>query len=246
MTLRSTRDCSYRNRNDVPPRLRAIVKTIDSTLSHRIIPPEAGNADRHPALILLHGRGADEEDLLGLAEFLDRRLMLIGVRAPYPFAYGGGYTWYDAGTMGEPDPHMFTSSYGALSTFVDDALRAYPVDPQRLFLFGFSMGTAMAYAIALTKPELFRGVVANSGYIPEKTPLVFKWNGLKGTEFFVSHGVSDPVIPITLGRRAKELFMKANAPLTYREYPMGHQISEESLADATAWLTDQLNSRERV
>ncbi len=218
--------------------------TIDSTLIHHVVPPASPSSGPHPALLLLHGRGADEEDLLGLAEFLDDRLFLMSVRAPFPFGMGGGYTWYDAGTLGEPDPAMFRTSYDALSTFVDDALKGYPIDSRRFFLLGFSMGTVMSYALALTRPSLVRGVVANSGYLPEGTHLSFQWTDLANTDFFIAHGTEDTVIPVALARRARLLFDQAGARYTYREYPMAHQISEESLADSVAWLAERLNSRE--
>jgi phospholipase/carboxylesterase len=193
-------------------------------------------------LILLHGRGADEEDLLGLSSYLDKRFLIIGVRAPYPFPYGGGFTWYDADVVGTPDPDMFSASYEKLSTFVTETLDRYPIDPRQLYLLGFSMGTVMSYALALTHPELYRGVVANSGYVPEETHLTYLWDKLEKTEFFVAHGTEDPVIPILAGRRAKELLGRAHARFDYREYLMGHEISEQCLTDFSGWLTRHLDA----
>ena len=190
---------------------------------------------------MLHGRGADEDDLLGLAPYLDERLFILSVRAPFPFPYGGGFTWYDIGTVGTPEPIMFKESYEKLSAFVHNALASYPIDPPHLFLLGFSMGTVMSYSLALTQPSLFRGVIANSGYVPEGTHLALQWNESANVEFFIAHGAADPVVPVQFGRRAKELFSKTNVRFTYREYPMGHQISQESLADFAAWLKDRLD-----
>jgi phospholipase/carboxylesterase len=217
------------------------MKNIISTLVHRILPPENSQDITHPTLILLHGRGADEEDLLGLSASLDPRLFMISVRAPFSFPYGGGYTWYDVGAVGVPETTMFRTSYDKLSTFVQDAVHNYPIDPGRVFLFGFSMGTVMAYALALTRPSMFRGVVANSGYVPEGTHLKLRWNELSTVEFFIAHGTQDPVIPITFGRRAHQLLTEARARFTYKEYLMAHQISEESLTDAASWLHQRLN-----
>jgi phospholipase/carboxylesterase len=190
---------------------------------------------------MLHGRGANEEDLLGLAPYLDERFFILTVRAPFPFPYGGGFTWYDIGTVGTPEPTMFKESYEKLSAFVHDALANYPIDPPHLYLLGFSMGTVMSYSLALTQPSLFRGVIANSGYVPEGTHLPLQWNESTNVEFFIAHGAADPVIPVQFGRRAKELFSKTNVRFTYREYPMGHQISQESLTDFAGWLKDRLD-----
>jgi len=216
------------------------MKTIQTSLAHRVLEPEHSPVAIHPTLIMLHGRGADEEDLLGLSSFLDDRLFCISARAPFAFPYGG-YTWYDIGQVGVPLPGMFDESYAKLLTFVDDVLRNYPVDPSHLYLFGFSMGAVMSYALSLTRPELFRGVSANSGYVPEGTKLRFRWQDLAGKEFLIAHGTQDQVIPVQMARQTKELFAASNATVDYREYPMDHQISDESLADSAVWFKKLLD-----
>lgn len=215
---------------------------ITSTLEHRIVTPRDSTAQLHPTLIMLHGRGADEEDLLGLAPFLDKRFLIIGARAPYPFPYSGGFTWYEVGEVGAPEPAMFKSSYDRLSSFIGDALNEYPIDKKQLYLLGFSMGTVMAYAMALTQPNLFRGIVANSGYLAEGTHLTYRWNQIDNIEFLVIHGSLDPVIPVQMARRAKEMLGANHAHFEYREYSMGHQIGEESLQYLSHWLTHRLDT----
>jgi len=207
-----------------------------ASLEHRVLAPEAEAPAPHPTLVMLHGRGSDEEDLIGLAAAFDPSLMIVSARAPFPFPYGGGFTWYDANPIGTPDPEMFRRSCDLLSQFVDETMRAYPVDPARLYLLGFSMGTVMSYAIALTRPGLFRGVIANSGYVPEGTHLDLRWSEAHRTPFFIAHGTADPVLPLAMGRRAKKLFEDAHGTFEYREYPMAHEISQESLRDSAAFL----------
>lgn len=218
------------------------IEAIESTLLHIVEAPRTATASVHPALILLHGRGADEEDLFGLSSHLDKRFLVLSVRAPYPFEYGGGFTWYDIDEMGTPDPAMFKSSYDKLSSLISDVLAHYPIDKKHVYLLGFSMGTVMAYAMAFAQPGLFRGIVANSGYIAEGTHLTYQWNQLGNTEFFVTHGTQDPVIPVQIARKAKGLLEAAHARFDYKEYPMGHQISEESLQDLSLWLTQHLDT----
>lgn len=213
---------------------------LQSTLHHKILPPGRRSDSSSPALIMLHGRGANEDDLLGLADYLDERLFFISPRAPFPFEWGGGYTWYNILESGMPEPRMFTESYSRLVQFVDDVIRGYPIDAKRVFFLGFSMGTMMAYSALLSKPELIAGVVANSGYVPE-VDLKFQWDKLYGKGLYIAHGMYDPVIPVQLGRQAKELFSKTEADVTYKEYPMAHQISEESLNDFSRWLTQRIN-----
>lgn len=212
------------------------MKPIVTTLEHRLLLPERSSAARHPTILLLHGRGSDEEDLLSLAESLDERFLLIGARAPYAFP-SGGYTWYDLQEFGDPHQETFLTSYRKLSRFLDDISAGYPVDPGRILLFGFSMGTVMSYALALTRPDRIRGVAANSGYLPEVQFLSYRWQELGRTSFVITHGTEDPIIPVAMARRARTLLESSNAPLLYHEYPMPHTIGEQSLRDVVAWTT---------
>jgi len=216
--------------NDLPP-----LKLIKTSLEHKILPP-ADSTGRHPALVLLHGRGSNEDDLLGLTPYLDPRFFFIAARAPLRFSFGG-FTWYEMPEVGSPDPGQFRESYARLMEFLEDVKSHYPVDPGQMVLLGFSMGTVMAYAAAFTKPDAVAAVAANSGYVPEGLDLPFQWDRLKGKRFFVGHGVHDDVIGVKAARRAKELLSGTEAELTYREYPIGHTMSEESIDDVAHWLT---------
>jgi phospholipase/carboxylesterase len=220
------------------------MKSIESSLLHRVLPPEKSNTLVHPTVIFIHGLGADEEDLLGLSGMLDERLLSISVRAPFTLDYGG-YTWYDFKEAGQPEPTMFKASCDKLSTFIDDALKNYPIDPTRLFLFGFSMGTVMSLAMALSQPKVYRGVMANSGYLALQTHLEYRWNELNGLDFFVAHGTYDPLVPIQASRIIRERLEKANAHLEYHEYAMAHEIGGESLTAIASWLTKQIDTKTR-
>ncbi len=211
------------------------MQTVQSSLTYKIAPYDEADKRPFPTLILLHGRGANEDDLLALVPYLAPQFLIIAVRAPFPFVYGGA-TWYETLASGTPQPEQFTESYGRLVEFVRDMKEHYPVDHGRLFFLGFSMGAVMSYAFALTRPQEVKGVVAHSGYIPENTPLVFDWRETKGKEFFVGHGTLDPVVGIQFGRRAKELLEKNEASVVYREYPIQHSMSEESVSDFSLWL----------
>ncbi len=215
------------------------MKAIASTLQHRLMMPETGAPGPHPTLVLLHGRGADEDDLIGLTQHLDQRLLVLSVRAPFAFEFGG-FTWYDAGVDGTPDPVRFAESRERLSTFLDDMLQSYPVDRERLFVLGFSMGAAMALVAALERPELFHGVSINSGYLPERTNVKYRWDALSTLDILLAHGTQDPVVPVELARRARALLSDHVPKLQYKEYFMGHEISGESLADIAQWMQQLL------
>lgn len=216
------------------------ITPAQSSLIHKLVPPSTDQPSPYPTLILLHGRGTNEDDLLGLVPYLDPRLFVISVRAPFAFPFGG-WTWYEIHEVGGPHPPQFEESFHRLVQFLADAKQHYPVDPRRVFLLGFSMGTVMSFALSLTKPEEIAGVVAHSGYVPEQTSLTLAWDKLQNTSFFVAHGEYDPVIPVHFGRRAKELLVAAKADITYREYPIAHQVNEESLTDLAEWLKQRVD-----
>jgi phospholipase/carboxylesterase len=213
---------------------------IQTTLKHRILPARAKSSSKAPAIIFLHGRGADENDLIGLSEYLDERLFLISVRAPFAFSTSGGFTWFDIVDIGKAEPAMFNESYTKLTRFIDDAKKGYPIDPEKIFLFGFSMGTMMAYTVALTQPDSVKAVIANSGLIPEGTDLKYDWEKMKSKPFFIGHGTHDSLVPVAFGKRAHELLAEAGADVTYREYDMDHQIDEEGLGDIIKWMAKYL------
>jgi len=202
-------------------------------------PPRAASA-RAPLLLLLHGLGADEHDLLPLAEMLDGRCRVAAVRATFPYDFGG-YAWYDIGQAGRPDPLRFPESHRRLLRTVELLCSRPDVDPTRVVLFGFSMGAVMSLALALTHPELFLGVAANSGYFPEGTELVFRPEAARRLDVFLAHGTADPLIPVGFAHAARLSLERMGVPVTYREYPMAHEIGPPSLADAAAWLTALLD-----
>ncbi len=194
----------------------------------------------NPLLILLHGRGTDENDLLGLASYLDDRLHIVSARAPFQFQWGPGYAWYDIEEVGKPDKEKFPRSRDLILDLIDTLRGEKKGIGKKTFLLGFSMGAVMAYAVALAHPEKINGVVAHSGYIAEGENTNYRWEQAKSVEFFIAHGTADPVIPVQFGRRAEELMKKYGMNNTYKEFPFAHQISEESLGLFSTWLSDRI------
>ena len=195
--------------------------------------------DARPGLLLLHGRGADEYDLMGLEEGLDPRLTIVSARAP--LSLGRGFMWYDLSHLGEPDAMTMQSSLEQLRLFIKSVPGAYHIDPERIYLMGFSQGAIMSAALALTDSVSVRGVIMHSGYVPVDYLMGVDPAGLRDKPFFVAHGKYDDILPVTLGRDAAEYLAEHKARLTYQEYPIGHTISEESFYDLSEWLTAQLD-----
>lgn len=218
---------------------RRLLPAVEAPLSHLAVSP-AVRADEGPppGLLLLHGRGADERDLLGLAPALDPRLLIVSARAPLPL--GWGYHWYELGEIGAPESESFGRSLDLLAAFIPTVVTGFGIDPRRLFLLGFSQGAMMSGSIALTRPDLAAGAVLLSGYLPLSSGLPIAEDRLAGFPVFVGHGVDDPVIPVAFGRQAGDYLTRIGANLTYREYPIEHRISELELDDIAAWLSSRL------
>ncbi len=177
---------------------------------------------------------------MGLESALDPRLTIISPRAP--FRLGPGYAWYDMFQIGSPDPETMSVSMEEILEFIRGMLEVYNIDPQRLYLFGFSQGAILSAAIALTTPEQVAAVIMHSGYVPVTAGLDLHPEAIANKPFFLAHGKYDDVIPVTYGRDAEEYLSEAGARITYQEYPIGHAISEESLYDISEWLTSELDS----
>ena len=217
------------------------MKTL--SLVHLVRQPK-NEAGTPPLLMLLHGIGSNEHDLYGLAPFLDERFLIISVRAPNTLG-PGSYAWFEVDFTAQGpviNPEQAEISRETLITFLNEAVTTYGADPEQVYLMGFSQGAIMSASVALTQPELVAGVVMMSGRIlPEIQPLIAPKEELAGLPFIVVHGTADTVLPITYGRASRELLSSLPVELTYHEYPMGHEVSQESLNAVTTWLSEQLN-----
>lgn len=190
-------------------------------------------------LVLHHGRGADEEDLLGLADALDpaRRLHVVTPRAPLALQGWPGYHWYVVPRVGYPDPDTFHAGLAALADFHDGLWERTSLSSRQTVLGGFSMGTVMSYALALaeTRPAP-AGILAFSGFVP----IVAGWEphleDRTTTRAFVAHGRQDPIIAVDLGRRARDLLVAGGLEVEYHESDGGHAIDPDHVPAAAAWL----------
>lgn len=193
-----------------------------------------------PAIIFLHGRGANEYDLLSLSDFLGNSFNYFSIRAPFPFDFGG-YTWYEIlDETGKPNEIQFEQSFHLLHKCIDEIKQKFSVG--KIILFGFSMGTAIGFALSLSFQKNFFALIANSGYIPKLNFLKFQMDSLSQNEihFFISHGIFDDVLPIKFGRESKQILETYNAKVEYKEYNYSHQLSEESLLDIKNFLEQKI------
>jgi phospholipase/carboxylesterase len=203
----------------------------------------AAGGDPEGLLVLHHGRGTDERDLLGLADLLDpeRRLRVVTPRAPMQLPGSPGYHWYLVPRVGYPDRESFEAARAALAELHDGLWEESGIGPERTVLGGFSMGAVMSYAMGLgaDRPPV-AGILAFSGFVPTVEGWEPSLADRTGTRAFVSHGRNDPVIGIEFAERARELLGEGGLDLTYRESDLGHQIDPAHLREASAWLGEVL------
>jgi phospholipase/carboxylesterase len=196
-------------------------------------------------LVLLHGLGSNENDLMGLAPYLDGRFLIVSLRAPLMLDHGS-YGWFKIDW--QSDGLKFDESGAALGQkaaerSIEELADRYDVDPIQVYLCGFSQGAIESLAIALTSPEKIAGAVIMSGalltYVVDE---VVSAQQLDGLSIMVVHGLYDTVLPVEFGREIKTFLKTTSVDLDYREYPMPHTVSEESLSDVADWLAVKLNT----
>jgi phospholipase/carboxylesterase len=188
------------------------------------------------ALVLFHGRGADEYDLYPLLDLLDPERHLLGVtpRGPYSFPPGGAH-WYKLQEVGFPDRETFLTTYDEVGHWLDGFLDEHGISPERTVLGGFSQGAVMAYSFGLgagrARPA---ALIALSGFMP--TVEGFELDLSEIPPVAIGHGTYDPIITVEFGRQARQVLEEAGASVLYREYPLPHAIDPSFLVELRAWL----------
>jgi phospholipase/carboxylesterase len=193
-------------------------------------------------LVLNHGRGADELDLLPLADVLDpaQHLHVVTPRAPLRLAGSPGYHWYLVPRVGYPDPETFRAAVAELGELHDELWERLALGPAQTVLGGFSMGTVMSYALGLDagRPAP-AGILAFSGFVPT----VEGWQpelASRAPRVFVAHGRNDPVIDVGFARSARSLLEDAGLDVVYHESDVGHTIDPAHLPAARSWVAETL------
>lgn len=216
------------------------------SLTHLVRQPQQESSGKPPLLVLLHGLGSNEYDLFSMAPVLDDRFLIVSARAPITMM-PGMHAWFNIEFTPQrmiPDLNQAEESRKLLLNFIDELIEAYNVDPRCVYLMGFSQGAMMSLSVALTHPEKVTGIAAMSGRLPAQVlAKMASLEELSKLTVIVTHGLYDPLIPIENGRHCRDELKKLPLDLTYHEYPMEHQVIEETLRDISRWLTDSLDKR---
>ena len=209
------------------------------SLQHLVREPKI-KSEKSPLLLLLHGYGSNEQDLFSFADELPNDSYVVSVRAPFNLQFGS-YAWYsinfDADENKFSDIEEAKQSSQLIIKYIDELVAFYPIDAQKITLIGFSQGAILSYGIGLSYPQKINKIVAMSGYFNDKIPNHdFENNDLRNLKIFASHGSVDQVVPVDWARKAAPALSKLGVKIEYREYPMGHTISQNNFYDMKNWL----------
>lgn len=211
----------------------------DLPLVHEWVPPRAESSRETQAVVVLHGRGADEHDLLPIAREFPETYGALSLRAPD--SLGPGYTWYEFETAGndihtsQPVDADFRRSLDLVEDSIVAATEAYDLDRDRNGLLGFSQGAIMSFALLLEAPVRYAWCAGLHGYLAE-SHAALEPDGVSGKPVFVGAGSRDQVIPVERAERAAERFEALGADVTFRTYGVGHGVGRRELEDLVEWV----------
>jgi phospholipase/carboxylesterase len=170
---------------------------------------------------------------------LPENLLWVSGRGPVAFT-PGAYDWYPVTQFGRPDPTQLEKALGSIDDFIGELLEVYPIDPQKLFLMGFSQGSMISMSFLLTRPQRIAGVIAQSGYVPAQFGLEIDEAGVKGKPVVMVHGFEDVSMPLDWSHQSRDFLMNYGLDVEYYNFHMGHTITAESLAAVRKWMEKQL------
>lgn len=217
--------------------------TNSLTLFH-LTRPAKTTQKKAPLVLLLHGYGSNEEDLFSFASELPESYFIVSARAPYnlqPF----GHSWYDIHFTADNEKisndDQAKTSRDLIATFIDELVATYPVDANTITLIGFSQGTILSYAVALSYPEKIKNVVALSGYLNENILVEdYASKNHKNLNVYISHGSADQVIPNFWASKAPEFLNNLQVKNSYREFPVGHGVAPQNFYEFKNWLAEHI------
>jgi phospholipase/carboxylesterase len=214
---------------------------LESGLSLKYRLSATASKNHKPALvILLHGYGSNEEDLLGLSQFFPPDFIILSARAPYK-ADVGGYQWFERELVNgkySGKPEHIRHSKNLILKFVDDAIKKYHGDAGRVYLVGFSQGAMMCYETGISAPEKIKGIGVLSGKMSAGLmSSIHADKKLKSLRMFIAHGTSDTQLPYADGKAAYDRLLEIGLMPELHTYPgMDHTISREVMTDLIAWI----------
>src|SRR5688572_20364075 len=194
-------------------------------MTHLLIRERPAEGDPEGLLVLHHGRGADEHDLLPFGDVLDpqRRLHVVTPRAPLTLPGWPGHHWYVVPRVGYPDPDTFTAAFAKLAGLHDELWERTGLGPEQTVLGGFSMGSVMSYGLGLAPARPApAGILAMSGFVPTVPGWQPELAGREHVRAFIAHGRNAPIMDVGFARTARDLLESGGLDVSYHESDAAH------------------------
>ncbi|MBM10600.1 MAG: hypothetical protein CL759_00775 [Chloroflexi bacterium] len=207
-----------------------------------VVPDEYTEGDSYPLVVMLHGFGANMQDLAGLAPAINPTGYVYACpNAPIPFNLAPGHTGYGWMTpRGGGTPKETANSESLLGNFFDNVFQQFNVSPGGAVLLGFSQGGGMTYRCGLGRADSFAGLVALSATLPEQETLAERLPAERNQPIFIAHGRHDQMVTEDTAHSAKSFLEGNGYSPEFHIYEMAHEISGDVLNDLVPWLTGVL------
>ncbi len=203
--------------------------TEDLGFIHRFTP--AGDSFSGDALIVLHGTGGDENDLVGIGQAIAPGAAIVSPRGNV--LENGAPRFFKRLAEGVFDPKEVRSRAEELARFIRAAVVTYRLDPARVFALGYSNGANVASTVMLVEPGLLQGAVLLRPMFVYEPP---EKNDLSGSAVFISAGRMDPIVPPASVERLVQLLESAHAEVTLQWQLTGHSLVPTDVREAAEWF----------
>jgi len=217
------------------------MKTLSLAYKYRL--PKSNKTKFPPILILLHGYGSNESDLFSFSDHLPDDYLIISPRAPLTLGYNS-YAWYTINFNDQDGNYSDISealkAKKMILDFIDELKSEFSFDPSSFSLLGFSQGSILSYGLALTYPNIFKNIVALSGYVKQELFEITDKTALNNLDIFMSHGTQDQVIPISWAEKSEQFLSGLNILHQFKTYHSGHSVTPQNFNDFNQWLKNKL------
>ena len=192
-------------------------------------------------IIMFHGYGSNKDDLFSFGKFMNPNFLIISVQAPIQIDYNSYCWWslnYNNDMQLQMDVKEAENSLNELNRFISEDLSVkYNFVLNQVYLLGFSQGCMISYALSINFPKNYKKAVGLSGKIPHEIINFDEKFDYSNHNFFCSHGLNDPVIPIEIGRESDRWFSEKNIDHKYLEFESAHGINSENFEQMNLWLS---------
>ena len=197
-----------------------------------------------PLLLMVHGYGSNEQDLFSFSRAIPEKFTIVSIRGDIEIQYNG-FAWYnitiDFNGKKSYDIKKAIESRDNIIKVIEICKKIYNIDPNNVNLMGFSQGSMLVNAVALTYPEQIRNVISLSGAFDKNIINISNTYSLKGLSFYISHGLNDEILPFDLSKQSIKILSENNIDHVFEEYPIGHGVSPENFKSMLSWLIKKTN-----